>query len=154
MKCANHPGLDAIGLCAGCNRALCTDCQAGIEQLLCGACLVGHNRQVIKHFYLQLALAVGCGFAALVILAGSGLDAGRVTLFTLMAAFFPFGWSALSRYFSPGGGYFGFTARWVSLIMHIAASACLGCIVGPYQIYRAIREIRKGSAANAVVRGA
>lgn len=151
MRCAYHPGHDAIGLCVGCNRALCPDCQAGIEQLLCGSCLIGHNRQVIKHCYSRLTLAAGCGAAVLAILVGSGLDAGAATLFAIMATFFPFGWSALSRFFLPSGGYFGVAARWLSLGMHIAVSAILGFFVGPYQIYRVIREIRKCSAANAAV---
>ncbi|MDQ5877832.1 MAG: hypothetical protein QG616_1839 [Pseudomonadota bacterium] len=151
MKCANHPAMDAVGICTGCSRALCPECQVGIEQVLCGACLVAHNRQVIQGFYKQLALSAVCGLVAVILLAGSTLPDNQVVLLTIMATFFPFGWTALSKYFAPGGGYFHATARWLSLAMHIATAALLGCVVGPYQIYVAIREIRKGKSANALV---
>ena len=151
MKCANHPVMDAVGLCTGCSRALCPECQVGIEQVLCGGCLVAHNRQVIQGFYKQLALSAVCGLVAMILLAGSTLPGDRVVVLTIMATFFPFGWTALSKYFAPGGGYFRATARWLSLAMHIATAALLGCFVGPYQIYVAIREIRKGKSANASV---
>lgn len=151
MKCANHLTMDAVGICTGCSRALCPECQVGIEQVLCGICLVAHNRQVIQGFYKQLALSALCGLVAVILLVGSTLPGDRVVLFTIMATFFPFGWTALSKYFSPGGGYFRATARWLSLAMHIATAALLGCVVGPYQIYVAIREIRKGKLANTLV---
>lgn len=152
MKCANHPTQDAVGLCAGCNRALCPECLVGIELALCTPCLTNHNNQVTKHFIKQLLLAGVCGGFTLSLLYKSGIGMGAITLLSLMAAFFPFGWSALSRYFVPGGGYFDLSMRWASLAIHIGVSAMLGWVVGPYQIYKAIRQILKARAANAAVR--
>ena len=152
MKCANHPTQDAVGLCTGCNRALCPECQVGIELTMCTPCLTAHNNQVKKYFIKQLLLAGVCGGLTLSMLSKSGIGVGPITVLSLMAAFFPFGWSALSRYFVPGGGYFYLSMRWASLAMHIGVSAVLGWIVGPYQIYKAIRQIQKARAANAAVR--
>lgn len=152
MKCANHPIADAVGLCNGCSRALCPECQVGAESVMCSPCLVAYNGKVIRQFSIQLGLAAFCGLVVFVMIASSPMPAGQIALVTFMAACFPFGWSALSKYFSPGGGYFGATARWISLAFHIATSALLGCIVGPYQIYVALREINKGRTANRAVR--
>lgn len=152
MKCANHPLADAVGLCGGCSRALCAECQVGTDMVICSPCLIAYNGKVIRQFSIQLGLAAVCGLVVLTLISSSAMPAGQIVLLTFMAACFPFGWSALSKYFSPGGGYFGVTARWLSLVMHIATSALLGCVVGPYQIYVALREINKGRTANRAVR--
>lgn len=73
-------------------------------------------------------------------------------MLALMAAFLPFGWSALSRFFTPGGGYFHPAMRWAELLFHLGISTMIGWLVGPWKIYKAIREIRKGRAANASIR--
>lgn len=151
MKCANHPAEDAVGLCSGCGRALCPECQVGIEQVMCSPCLVAHNSQVIRQFSIQLGLGAVCGLLVFSLASSMPIPAGQMTLLTFMGACFPFGWAALSKYFAPGGGYFGAMARWMSLAFHIATSAVLGCIVGPYQIYVALREINKGRMANRTV---
>ena len=149
MKCANHPQQDAVGLCNECGRGVCPECQVGDSLVLCAPCLVSHNRQVMRHFFLQLAMSGGLFLAAL-----SFVNQGTFSLWNklevcLMAAFFPFGWSALSRFFSPGGGYWHPMMRWVSLLGHAATAAAIGWVVGPYQIYKAIREITRAKAANA-----
>lgn len=152
MKCANHPTSDAVGLCNDCGRAVCPECQVGLEQVLCAACLTSHNNQVTVHFAKQLAMSGGLFVVALVFLGNHELPWHQKGMLALMAAFFPFGWSALSRFFTPGGGYFHPGMRWVSLLCHLGISAMLGWLVGPWQIYKAVQQISQSRAANASVR--
>lgn len=151
MKCANHIGADAVGICNGCSRALCPECQVGDESVLCAACLTARNNQVMRHFATQLAISGGLLVGTLVVLKDAALPWHQLGAMALMMAFLPFGWSALSRFFNPGGGYFNPATRWLSLLFHFAVAAMLGWLVGPWQIYKAIREIRKGRVANASV---
>lgn len=151
MKCANHPTLDAVGICNGCGRGVCPDCQIGLDQVLCAACLTAHNKQVMVRFTKQLAMSVVLLVGSLIFLRNSALGWQQVIIYSLMVTFLPFGWTTLSRIFSPDGGYFNAGTRWVSLLVHLAVAAMLGWLVGPWQIYKAIVEIRKARAANTSV---
>lgn len=152
MKCANHPAADAIGLCSDCGRALCPECQVGLERVACAACLSSHNNRVTMHFAKQLATSAGMFAIALILLGNLVLPWHEKGMLALMAAFLPFGWSALSRFFTPGGGYFHPAMRWMELLFHLGIAVMIGWLVGPWQIYKAIKDIRKGRAANASVR--
>lgn len=151
MKCAHHPANDAIGLCTDCGLALCPDCRASDERLLCRNCLIQHNQRVIRHFGLRLAGSLALFALAFVFVLQSPLGALEKLAICLMAAFFPFGWSALSKVFAPGNHYPFGIMRWVSLAGHAGASAALGWVVGPYQLYKGVRETLKAKQANASV---
>lgn len=151
MKCAHHPAADAIGVCTDCGLALCPDCRASDERLLCGSCLVQHNKRVIRHFGLRLAGSLVLFVFALSLVFPSQLGALEKLAVCLMAAFFPFGWSALSKIFALGDHYPFGIMRWMALAAHASASAALGWVVGPYQLYKGVREIMKAKQANASV---
>ncbi len=151
MKCANHPDTDAIGLCTGCQRALCPDCQIGEREALCSGCLVAHNQAVAGHFYKQLAISGVILAASLFFLSRAALTWEQVVIGALALTFLPFGWSALSRFFDSGGGYYHPLTRFFSLTVHLVFSAMLGWLVGPWQIYKATREILKAKEANLTV---
>lgn len=151
MKCANHPGADAIGLCSGCQRALCSACQIGDRELLCRDCLVAHNRAVTRYFYKQLAISSVILAVSLFFLSQTVLSWDRILLGALALTFLPFGWSALSRVFQSGGTYDHPMTRFIALSAHLVFSALLGWLLGPWQIYKAIREILKAREVNLAI---
>lgn len=151
MKCANHPAHDAIGVCTDCGLALCPNCRASDERLRCATCLTLHNQRVIRHFGLRLAGSLALFVVALAFVVDRELAVLEKLAICLMAAFFPFGWSALSKVFAPGDQYPFGIMRWMALLSHAAASAALGWVVGPYQVYKGVREILKARQANASV---
>lgn len=152
MRCKNHPEVEAVGICKDCGAALCGACNASAEGMLCAGCLVSHNRKVMREFGIEVAMSVGLFVVALSFMAGSGIETTKLLIICLMAAFLPFGWGALSRYFSSGSEYIHPVTRLMSLSFHLVVSAFLGIFVGPPRIYRAIREITKARAANATVK--
>lgn len=151
MKCAHHPAHDAIGVCTDCGLALCPDCRASDERLLCANCLTRHNQRVMRHFGLRLAGSLALFVVALAFVVDRELGVLEKLAVCLMAAFFPFGWSALSKVFAPGDHYPFGIMRWAALLSHAGASAALGWVVGPYQVYKGVREILKARQANAGV---
>ena len=151
MKCANHPGADAIGLCTGCQQALCPACQIGDHEVLCRDCLVVHNQAVAGHFYKQLAISGGILAASLFFLSKTALTWDQIVIAALALTFLPFGWSALSRIFDSGSGYYHPLTRFIALSAHLVFSVLLGWLVGPWQIYKAIREILKAREANLAI---
>lgn len=151
MKCAHHPAHDAIGVCTDCGVALCPECRASDERFLCGRCLVQHNQRVIRHFGLRLTGSLALFVTALSLVVNAQFGILEKLAICLMAAFFPFGWSALSKVFSPGDQYPFGLMRWVALASHAGASAALGWIVGPFQLYKGVREILKARRANVSV---
>ena len=151
MRCANHLDRDAIGLCTGCGIALCPSCRASDEVAMCGNCLTCHNKEVIHHFGLRVAGSFGLFLLALGLVSSIELAWAQKLAICLMAAFFPFGWSALSRVFASGEHYPLGLMRVFALLSHASVSALLGWIVGPYQLIKGIREILKARQANASV---
>lgn len=151
MKCANHPDTDAIGLCTACQRALCPACQIGDREVLCSDCLVAHNQAVAGHFYKQLAMSGGILAASLFFLSQTALTWDRIVVGALALTFLPFGWSTLSCFFHSGSGYYHPLMRFISLAAHLVFSAMLGWLVGPWQIYKAIREILKAREVNLAI---
>lgn len=151
MKCANHHGTDAIGLCTACQRALCPACQIGDRELLCRDCAVAHNQAVAGHFYKQLAISGVILVASLFFLSQTVLSWDRIVLEALALTFLPFGWSALSRVFHSGSTYYHPLTRFISLSAHLVFSALLGWLVGPWQIYKAVREIIRAREANLAI---
>lgn len=151
MKCANHPDTDAIGLCTTCQRALCPACQIGDREVSCRDCLVAHNQAVVGHFYKQLAISGAILAASLFFLSQTALTWDRIVIGALALTFLPFGWSALSRFFHSGSDYYHPLMRFISLSAHLVFSAMLGWLVGPWQIYKAIREILKAREINLAI---
>jgi hypothetical protein len=141
MKCAKHNESDAVGTCNHCGRGLCPECAAIFTPPLCVDCALAHNREIAKSFRLQLAMMGGLFVTALVLFMGK-VSAGSVILYSLMAAFFPSGWSFLGRYFSPGGGYLFPVARWMNLVLQASVALLLGIVVGPIHLYQAWKELK------------
>lgn len=152
VRCKTHSETEAIGICEVCSAALCGACIVSLDRCICSQCLIGHNRQVMRQLTIELAISGGLFLAAISVLGRLGLETTMLLIACLMAAFLPFGWGALSRYFSTGSEYINPVSRFTSLTIHLVGAALLGIIVGPPRIYRAIREITKARHANASVR--
>ena len=104
-----------------------------------------------SHFYKQLAISGVILVASLFFLSRTALTWEQIVIGALALTFLPFGWSALSRFFDSGGGYYHPLTRFFSLSVHLVFSAMLGWLVGPWQIYKATREILKAKEANLTV---
>lgn len=148
MKCSNHPDSDATALCSGCQRALCSDCHCGDDAVFCSRCVIAHNNAVTRYFFKQLAISALLLAASLALLSKSSMPWDTAIILALMATFLPFGWSALTRVFPPGHHYVYPAARFMALGTHLCVAALLGWLVGPLQIYKAIREIMKARSVN------
>lgn len=140
MKCAQHQDQDAVGACNTCSRGLCSECVSAFSPPTCPDCVLVNNRRVAGALKVQLAMMAGLFVVSLFILAGK-VPLGAAILYSLMAGFFPAGWTFLGRYFSPSGGYLGPMARWMNLAVQAAVAALFGLILGPLAIYKAWKEL-------------
>lgn len=152
MKCAQHVDLDAVGTCNSCGRGLCPDCVSIFTPPLCGDCALAHNKGVATSMWTQLALMAGLFVVALVILAGK-IPLPSAIGYSLMAAFFPSGWSFLGRYFSPSGGYLFPMARWINLAVQAAVALVIGVIVGPIYLFKAWKELKTARETRKAIEG-
>lgn len=150
MKCAQHFELDAVGTCNDCGKGLCPDCVSIFTPPVCGSCATAHNRGVATSLWTQLLLMGGLFVVAMVVLVGK-VPLPTAIGYSLMAAFFPPGWNFLGRYFSPSGGYFFASARWISLIVHAVVAAFLGVVVGPIYLFKAWKELKTVRETQSIV---
>ena len=139
MKCADHAYQDAVAQCGDCLKGLCSDCASVFTPPVCCGCATTHNQSVARSLYMALGLmAVLFIGAAIVLLPRAPF--GTALLYSLMAGFFPAGWSFLGRYLPPSGSYLSPLARWLNLAAHAGLAASLGFILGPIQLYKAWKE--------------
>lgn len=142
MQCANHSEMAAVVLCAGCQRGLCTECAAEFGQPACARCVMAHNKGVIRSFTFKLVLMVVLCASSLG-LAWPLLEAKYLALLGATSAFAPWGWDFMRRigvirdveYVSP-------VVQLSSILLQLLGAMALGLVVGPYQLYKAAREIR------------
>lgn len=141
MKCAQHIELDAAGTCNECGKGLCPECVSIFTPPVCGNCATVHNQGVATSLWTQLALMAGLFVVAMVVLVGKAPLPTAIG-YSLMAAFFPPGWKFLGRYFTPSGGYFFASARWINLAVHTGVALFLGVVVGPIYLFKAWKELK------------
>lgn len=145
MKCNVHSEADATASCTACGQGLCVACAQRFSMPMCEACLLEHNRAVGREMMRGLA------FSLLIFVGG--------VFFLWKVAIEPQG-GPPSAYFGAlfGGLLFSFTywgwrfvsERWPGLalqnpLMHfllkLFVAYFIGLVVGPYQIYKGIREL-------------
>lgn len=141
MKCAVHVDQDAVGGCNSCGRGLCSECVSRFNPPTCENCVLVQNQVVAKSFKVQLALML------ILFIATLGMLFGRLPItatigYSLMAGFFPSGWSFLSKYFTPSGNYMYPAARWINLFVQAGVAAVIGIIVGPIYLLKAWNEFK------------
>jgi hypothetical protein len=141
MKCAQHYELDAVGTCNDCGKGLCPECVSTFSPPVCESCATAHNRGVATSLWTQLVLMAGLFVVAMIILVGKVALLSAIG-YSLMAAFFLPGWNFLGRYFTPGGGYFFASARWMNLGVHTVVAAFLGVVVGPIYLFKAWKDLK------------
>lgn len=145
MKCTVHTQTDATARCTTCGGGLCAPCAQRFSTPMCETCLLAHNRAV-GHEMIR-----GLSFSLLLFLG--------MTVFLWQVAIEPQG-GPPSAYFAAAFGsllvsftYWGWrfvSERWPglalqNLLMHfllkLFVAYFIGLFVGPYQIYKSVREL-------------
>jgi len=146
MKCFSHPDNDAVGQCSLCGKGLCKACGSRFERILCDACATTHNRQIVREMWIGLGITVAIPIVVTWILVSYKAPFGRSLIIGLLLAGTNWGWKFLSAHFPRMTG--GSSNVWlVYLTIKLMASSFIGIFVGPYQIYRMIRELRTAREA-------
>lgn len=148
MNCAEHPFEAAVAVCPGCQRGLCAACAAEFGQPVCAPCVMAHNKGVIRSFTFKLAMMVVLCAASLG-LAWGLLEAKYLALLGATSAFAPWGWEFMRRlglardveYVSP-------VVQLSNILLQLLGAMLLGLVVGPYQLYKAAKEIRTARSTN------
>jgi len=164
MKCFSHPDGDAAAQCKSCSRGLCHSCAQRFSLMMCEGCILQHNGSVARSMYVRL-IGTGILFVLLswlfLTMKPPTLEQGQYFTFAvsrlliaLIFAFALWGWDFLDRH----------TRHLVSaslpvwvfyFLFKFMLSIVIGIIVGPYQIYRMVKEIRTArQTANGIANGA
>ena len=146
MKCFNHVDQDATATCMNCNKGLCVECSSRFSSILCEPCLIEHNKSVARTMYIGLAITVIIFlgfmsiFGSMQSSTGETLGYSKAIFPSLLFAFTFWGWKFLSDYFprlTMGTGNV-----WILyFIFKFFAAYFIGLIVGPYQIFKMMREL-------------
>lgn len=147
MKCLNHIDSEATALCQGCNKGLCVHCSTRFDTTLCEQCLLGHNKAVVDDTWTDLLMTV-------ILFLGitwffhkpqaTHLPLINSATLGIMFAFMYWGWKFLSNLFPLV--WIGSGLVWLILtIVKFIAAYFVGLIVGPFQIIKAVRQIRATS---------
>lgn len=146
MKCFAHNGLDATATCQGCNKGLCVDCSSRFNVTLCEFCLLSHNRSVEKEMYKGLAITIFIFSVVTYYIGDSWWSSDNENLIIawfpgIILAFTYWGWKFLSEHaFRLQGANIGIWLIYLMFKFFIAYF--IGILVGPYQIFRMLKEIR------------
>jgi len=145
MKCFNHSDSDANGSCQGCGKGLCGLCVSRFENPLCEPCLTKNNSGVAKQLYLGLAITAAIFISVSVFLFPMASEHGNPGQAFFMGALMAgtyWGWKFLTDYFPSLTA--GTSSVWlIYLLLKFVGAYFIGLIVGPYQIYKMVKEINK-----------
>jgi hypothetical protein len=146
MKCFNHNEMDATATCQECSKGLCVNCSSRFNAMLCESCLLNHNKSVSTQMYTGLAITIAILLGFTYFIGGMELPNGQTLGFakailpSLILAFTYWGWKFMTNHFpslSMGSG-----TVWIMYFMiKFVAALHIGLIVGPYQIYKMLKEI-------------
>ena len=163
MNCFNHPALAATATCQNCGRGLCTPCSSRFTLLRCQPCILQNNAAVARKTYASLA-ATALIFIVTFVFVGNIGSMGMPPpsshalrhmhnvqtanpgiaaqiMVGLLMAFTYWGYKFLSARMprvvigTPFVWFFYFMLKFVLAYF-------IGVFVGPYQIYKSIRELR------------
>lgn len=153
MDCFLHPGSAAVAQCNTCSKGLCRACASRFAPILCEECLVSHNRQVARGAWTGLTITVVVALAGTAWFASRHLPIGQCVLMGVVLSGTYWGWKFLSERF-PHLAAGSFAAWGVYLVLKFVAAFFIGLLVGPYQIFRTVRELRRISATSAALAAA
>lgn len=167
MKCATHPGNDAVATCQGCSRGLCLECSKRFNVMKCAECLLRDNSAYRKRLKREIFLPVIGGLVLALLFAIYAYEQipmhgvsevlqfiACLPLIALIAVSIPFGWRFIRNLRSKqadGTGVFFFNAQGAVLMYGFAvffyflvalASIPIGLVVGPWQIWKNLRKIK------------
>lgn len=160
MKCSEHPVLDAVSTCQACGKGLCPDCTEAFVRPLCIPCAIqenktalAHNDAMIREAKKPMYLAGGLFVLTFALILNSAGIEGALSAMVVatVVAMTPAGWQFLGRFFNPGSGYVHLGMRWASAFVHLGMSMALGVIIGPIQILKSLRQIKRLKQLNAEI---
>lgn len=147
MKCFNHNEMDATSTCQECSKGLCVNCSSRFNMMLCEGCLLSHNKSVATQMFTGLAITIAIFlsftyfFGSLESSSGESIGYSKAVFPSLVLAFTYWGWKFMTNYFPTLTMGTGFV--WlVYFFLKFTASCLIGLIVGPYQIFKMLKEIR------------
>jgi hypothetical protein len=104
--------------------------------------VIAHNQGVIRSFAFKLAVMALLCVVSLV-LAWSLLDAKYLALLGATSAFAPWGWSFMHRFgLIRNIEYVNPVVQLSNILLQLLGAMAFGLVVGPYQLYKAAREMR------------
>lgn len=138
--------LDATSTCNMCGKGLCSDCTNRFEMPFCEACLLQHNKAIEKEVYVGFAIMLVIFFGAMyfywnILFSHQQKFEPFLLLIGLLFSFSYWGWKFLSNYLPrlQQGSLF----TWIIyLYLKFTAAYFVGFIVGPYQIYKMVKNLR------------
>lgn len=170
MKCATHPGNDAVATCQICGRGLCLECSKRFNVMKCAECLLRDNSAYRKRLKREIFLPIigGLGMALLLtaacgceIISTRGFGLSELLLMITFLPFIavitvpiPFGWRVIRNLRSKQAddtSVFFFNAQGAILMYFFAVffyilvalvSIPIGLVVGPWKIWKNLREIK------------
>lgn len=152
MECINHPGTAAAGTCQICGKGLCAQCVSRFSPPLCEACLLRHNRGVAVRLSIDLAItaAIIVGVGIVIYFQATTNRWGGFTVGIMLAAAY-WGWQFLNRLPTPV--FFLSGAGWIFyLLVKLMISVLAGVIIGPWEIFRRIKELHEIRSLEQAVR--
>lgn len=156
MKCFAHDDRDATATCQPCGKGLCSECSRRFDLILCDTCLLAHNQAVLSQMYSGVAITVIIFAAATYFLGsmemrdGTSFGFDKAWFLSLLLAFTYWGWKFLSE--RQRLAFLGNINFWLFyFLIKFALSYFVGLIVGPYQIYKMMKEIRTASKTNQLI---
>jgi hypothetical protein len=146
MKCFNHSCSDAAATCQQCGKGLCHACAARFDMPFCLPCLLSHNQSVTREMSAGLLMTAVVFMTATWFLStlkdshGQTIGLGKAATLGLLLAFTYWGWRFLTQHLPRLVAGTGF--MWiVYLLVKFLLAYFIGLIVGPYQIFKMLKEI-------------
>jgi uncharacterized membrane protein len=150
VKCFTHPDIDASATCQSCSQGLCKACASRFDIMFCEGCLLSHNRTVTSQLYRGLAITGGIFLVCLYLISqsesssGDSVGVAKAIVPSLLFAFIYWGWKFLSgRFFRLQAASAPIWVIYMAIKLQIAV--LIGILVGPYQIFNTVRELRKAN---------
>lgn len=156
MKCFNHNEMDATATCQECSKGLCVNCSSRFNAMLCESCLLNHNKSVATQMYTGLAITIAIFLGFIYFIGSTEFRSGETLGFakaifpSLIFAFTYWGWKFMTSHFpslTMGSGNV-----WIMyFFLKFIASYFIGLIVGPYQIFKMLKEINSTNKVKAKI---
>lgn len=129
---------------------LCPGCAKRFEPPMCDGCLVQNNSRAERELWTGLVITAGIAIICPFILRSLGYPLGQSILIAFQFAFAGWGWKFLTAHL-PSLSRSAMAIWFVYFLFKLVASMFVGLVVGPYQVFRSVTQLRVLRHARAVV---